>query len=295
MNKEIQVEEINEELPKLKEDYEQQAEVILENNNENQNEENEENELALKIKEDIRRREAEIEEIKNTLNRIYQHEPQEHVDLYNRLDKVMWDRQMESEKRKINSNSLESQILQKQKLKTIEEVEKEKERSTRLYMINQVKKDEMQERLDAISKANKYREELNIQAALQKQIHDIEQFQYKAPIPRPKENPPPQRYTEGISPINSKNERGKYQNYSPEKYYSSNIFQFTKKAPKTLIFNPITGELKDTSMIEQRSFSYLKGRNMSPEPKIIHLIDEDRNRSHFLGAGNYIVKGRQSP
>lgn len=238
------------------------------------------------IETEIQKREREIENIKQALQKITE---KSQTEMYTRIDKNLWDRQLEIEKRRIESSGLENQILQKQKLKSIEEVEKEKERGDRLEMINQLRKAEVLERIDAISKAQKYREELNMQAYLQKQIHDIEEHQYRAQIPRPKENPPPSHIleTSPFPPGHSKNLQ-----YSPEKYRSPNIFYFTKKSPKTLIFNPITGELKDTAISEQRSFSHLKGFRHSPDPR---KTDEERNRSYIKDAGNYIVKGRQSP
>ena len=297
VSREIQVDEVFDS-PKANE--EQQTEDIItklevppeavqeENINKRQELQGEENPGLLQ--EEIKRKEAEIEELKLALRRLSGDNPEDYGELYTRIDKAVWDKQVLDERRRITNNSLEQQILQKQKIRTMEEIERDKSIVERLKMLSNLKQAELRKRMEEINRAQKYSEDLSVQAALQKKLHEIEMHKYRAAIPRPKENPPPlsiipdakaqsPNYPYGIA-------------YSPEKQYSPNSFYFTKKAPKTLTFNPITGELRDTALPEQKSFSHLNHRKFSPELGSYARTDDDRNRSFFKGAGNYIVNGK---
>ena len=166
----------------------------------------------------------------------------------------------------------------KNQLKRIEEVEKEKERNERLKQIMQFRNEQELERQENLKKVSQYYKELSVQHEIKKQIQEIENKQYWESIPRPKENPPPGKIWNGSSRSNEG---------SPTTGHDSRakMFYFSKKQPKNLVFNAITGELKDFSGFEQKSFSYLAGRNLSPV--------QDRNL--IKGAGNYIVGRKMSP
>lgn len=228
--------------------------------------------MIQQIKDQIKQREEEINKIKkiSTTNE---------VEVFNRIDKLRWDKQSEAEKREINKNLLDEQVYMKNQLKRIEEVEREKERNERLKQIVQFRNEQELERQENLKKVSQYYKELSVQHEIRKQIQEIENKQYWESIPRPKENPPPGKIWNGSSRSNEA---------SPTTGYHGNkakMFYFTKKQPKNLVFNAITGELKDFSGYEQKSFSHLVGRNISPV--------QDRNL--IKGAGNFIVARKMSP
>jgi hypothetical protein len=230
-----------------------------------------------KIRKEIQKKEDEIQEFKRVLGNVHSQE-----EVFNRIDKNKWDKQFEAEKRIANKTLLDDQVFAKNQLKRIEEVEREKERNERLRQLIQLRNDQERERQEAMKKANHYFQELQVQHDLQKQIQTIENQQYWESIPRPKENPPPSsilhagHISSQVSPRDHKASQ-----LSPSK-----MFYFTKKQPKHLVFNAITGELKDFSCYDQKSFSHLKIRNASPG------LDD---RSFFKEAGNAIVMRRMSP
>jgi len=203
----------------------------------------------LKIKQEIQKKEEEIQEIRKFIKAVNgDWEP------FDRIEKSKWDKQIEAEKKGLNKSFLEEQILDKSKAKALQALEKEKDKEERLKQLVQFRNDEVWQRQDSLTKANRYRQELNVQLTLQKQIHEIEQRLYWENIPRPKELPPPPSIlqTGSTSPL------------SPEKPPNSRFLLFSKKQPKKLVFNAITGELKDFSSLEQKSFSHLQKRNLSP-------------------------------
>ena len=206
-------------------------------------------EEILKIKQEIQKKDEEIQEIKKFIKAANgDWEP------FDRIEKIKWDKQIEAEKKALNRNVLEEQIIDKNKAKALQTLDKERDREERLKQLVQLRNDEIWQRQDSLNKANRYRQELNVQLGLQKQIHEIEQKLYWENIPRPKELPPPPSILQvgNVSPM------------SPEKITNSKPFLFSKKQPKKIVFNAITGELKDFSLFEQKSFSHLQKRNMSP-------------------------------
>ena len=295
LSKEIQVDK---EFDYPKEDEEQQTDevsgkpeplrVIQEENNtkELQAEEN-----PGVLQEEIKRKEKEIEELKLAIKRMSGEKFEGSGELYTRIDRAIWDRHLLDERKKITNISLEQQVLQKLKIKTMEEVDRDKAIADRLQMLQGLRQAEQRERIEAINRAQKYGEELSVQAAFQKQLHEVEMHRYRADIPRPRENPPPPRIITEVKAPHSYYTKGI--GYSPEKQYSPNFCYLTKKAPKTLIFNPITGELRDTAITEQPSFSNLKHKRFSPDLGSYAKIDDERKRSFFKGAANYIVNGNQ--
>lgn len=252
--------------PEIPQKLSKEIQVELSEDSEKNESLNETSEEILKIKQEIQKKEEEIEEIKKYLKTVLggNKEP------FERIEKTKWDKQVEAEKKNINKNLLEEQILDKTRARALQDAEKEKDKDERLKQLAQFRNDEIMKRQEAINKANKYREELNVQYGLQKQIYEIEQKLYWENIPRPRELPPPPSVLPvGVSPIKA----------SP-----SRLFFFSKKQPKKLLFNAITGELKDFSLFEQKSFSHIKPRNLSPP-----------ERSHFQYFGDKIVNRRMSP
>ena len=132
--------------------------------------------------------------------------------------------------------SLDYQISQKSRAKTIEQLEKEKEQAIRLEMLKKLKEDEARERYEKIRKAKEYREQLEVQSLVKSNLN------YQEKILSKNEN-----FVNNESPLrnseNNPNNNVSVQNFS----YSPGIQKFTKKTPKTMSFNPITGVLRDTS------------------------------------------------
>ena len=188
-----------------------------------------------KLKEELKRKEEELNFYQQSLN---SKNPSNDPDsgLYDRINKSLFDKQRLEEQKKMNSMSLDYQISQKSRAKTIEQLEKEKEQAIRLEMLKKLKEDEARERYEKIRKAKEYREQLEVQSLVKSNLN------YQEKILSKNEN-----FVNNESPLrnseNNPNNNVSVQNFS----YSPGIQKFTKKTPKTMSFNPITGVLRDTS------------------------------------------------
>ncbi|OMJ66222.1 hypothetical protein SteCoe_37021 [Stentor coeruleus] len=184
--------------------------------------------------------------------------------IYSRINKAMFDKYRIEEQRKITVSSLESQLTEKSKLKMMEQLAKEREQFIRLEMLKKIKEDEMRERYEKSLKAKEYRDQLEVQSIVKSNINHQERIIYKNDIPKPIESPPPP--VDGITRNNST------VSHVP---FSPGTYKFTKKTPKTICYNPITGVLKDTSQyvvgpfphfnIKDPSITYLKNQSNVPD------------------------------
>jgi hypothetical protein len=173
----------------------------------------------------------------------------------------MFDKQRSEDQKKISSNTLDLQINEKFNQKLLQQHEKDKEQAIRLEMLKKLKEDEARERYERLQKAKEYREQLEVQSLVKSNMNYQEKLLYKNDIQRHNESPPKVYESQSRS------------NHSVQSLSHSPIGvpMFTKKTPKTMCFNPITGVLKDTSQFGIGSFHedpmtmYHKNQNNSSE------------------------------
>lgn len=213
-----------------------------------------------KLKEELRRKEEELNNYQQSLNVKRAPETRESEEaMYTRINKVMFDKQKLEEQKKLNSMNLDYQISEKSKQRSREIMEKEREQAMRLEMLKRIREVEAKERYDKVMRAREYREQLEVQSQVKNTINYQERQQYRSD--RPNEIP-----NETLAPSNNSLQS---LNYSPGSQ------KFTKKTPKTMCFNPITGVLRDTSQyvlgsypaysVKDPSITYHKNLSKIPE------------------------------
>lgn len=181
-----------------------------------------------KLKNELQEKEEELSRLrkgiegKNSVN----------SEIINQISKLELDKRQIQERRKINSMSLDLQINEKIEKKRVAEISKEKELVRRLELLKVMKDQENQDLLQKAKRARQYKEELDILKYVRDSINPHEHsrspenrsqlFQYQAPNPFAKGS----NSSGSISPLMPK---------------------FTKKAQKTLAYDPITGKIVDSS------------------------------------------------
>lgn len=216
-----------------------------------------------KLKEELRRKEQELASYSQTLSKTPPKPVESQEAMYSRINKAMFDKQRTEEQRKVNSSTLDYQLNEKNRMKSLYQQEKEREQAVRLEMLRKLKEDEAYERMEKQRRAKEYREQLEVQNLVKSNIKNQERMFYKNDLPKSFEAPPQQYYEPVSRSNNSSNNLG----YSPA--------SFTKKTPKTICYNPITGVLKDTSQfvygsfpsynVKDPSITYLKNQSNIPE------------------------------
>ena len=217
-----------------------------------------------KLQEEIKKKEEEISKYKEYLNsRNLQYKSITHKDeIYQRISKLQFDKQRIIDQRRENSKSLDLQIFQKTKTKEHEQEIKGKEQNQRLEMLRLMRESEIREREDRYIKAKEYKEQLDFQANVKNNL--------KQQLSQPRNI-----FYQSCA---NKSELFKYRDPNPftntpnELVFFPNPSKFTKKSPKTMCYNPITGDLKDTS-------PYLLGvhPSLSSVPKLNNSITPNQS------------------
>ena len=219
-----------------------------------------------KLKDELRRKEEELNAYQQSLiaNAGNQPKEPEEQSIYSRINKTLFDKQRLEEQKKYNSMTLDYQISEKSKARSLEIMEKEREQSMRLEMLKKIRDDEARERYEKMLRAKEYRDQLEVQSLVKSNMNYQEKLQLKSDVPRPNESPP------RISELEPRSYNSQ-QNLS----YSPATQKFTKKTPKTMCYNPITGVLRDTSQyvigsfpsynVKDPSITYHKNQSKVPE------------------------------
>jgi hypothetical protein len=246
-----------------------------------------------KLKEELRKKEEELTQYQNNLIQKPPNarDPDDQA-IYSRINKSLFDKQRLEEQKKINSASLEYQISQKSKVKSFEQMEKEKEQAIRLEMLKKLKEDEARERYEKFMKAKEYREQLEVQSLVKSNINNQEKLLYKNDIPKNNEA--------NLGMIDDSNSISNPITYTPGSQ------KFTKKTPKTICYNPITGVLRDTSQyvlgqyppynIKDPSITYLKNQSQIPELSAHPAFQSQKfTKNHPKVVPSYPVTGNIAP
>ncbi|OMJ81360.1 hypothetical protein SteCoe_18217 [Stentor coeruleus] len=218
-------------------------------------------------------------------------------NVLNQIAKLEYDKQKIINQRLQNLNDLESQLYEKYKEKQTIISLKEKEQQQRLEMLRIIKELDTKERIDKAIRAKEYREQLDFQSQVKKVLMNTEKIEGKA------------------DSFDKKSDVFRYK--------SSNLFtntnnqgiissppKFTKKSPKTVCYNPITGDLKDTSEFVFGPHPFLgtnsidrknlqggngKGYKDTEDNKEIENKLEIKNEDKFLsGYGSLVIQNNKS-
>ena len=158
-------------------------------------------------------------------------------EVYNMISKVQQDKQRLLGQRKQNSMSLDFQISQKQVEKQLEFEKREKEQIQRLEMLKAMRESDVSDRKERYMRAQAYREELDVQAKVRNLItHRLPQSKSIFA-----------QSDASKSSLHQFHPPNPFAKTTPEASFLPVPTAFTKKAPKTLCYNPITGDIKDTS------------------------------------------------
>ncbi|OMJ95479.1 hypothetical protein SteCoe_1071 [Stentor coeruleus] len=214
-------------------------------------------------------------------------------NMLNQVAKIEYDKQKIINQRLKNLNDLESQIYEKYKEKQMIFNQKEKEQQQRLEMLRIIKELDAKERIDKAIKANEYREQLDFQSQVKRVLRNTEKIGGKADSPDKKSElfryQPP-------NPFSNANNQGIIT--SPPK--------FTKKSPKTVCYNPITGNLKDTSEFifgphpllgtnsGEKDLQGINGKGYTEDIKEIEKTDIKNEDKFLSGYGSLVVQNNKN-
>ena len=201
----------------------------------------------------------------------------EESESFDRNNKALWDKQVSREARKLTVEALNYQLSEKEMQRQWDTLQKEKEQMTRLEHLRRLREVEAQERLTQVSRAKVYREHLDMQRKIKSELSYQEMKRARMSLPA--ETAPPAR----DAPLRrSYQPQSEFEKVALEFYdqttdsltaTSLTPFRLTKKAPKTITFNPITGIVRDTSI-------YLHDR--AARPVLRSYLPEPRNQDHFV-------------
>jgi hypothetical protein len=145
--------------------------------------------------------------------------------LYTNYNKIAFDRLQEQEKKRMISSTLAQQLEAKSLYRLQETQNKLQQVRSRLDSLNRMKEDQERSLLQKGLQFRAYKEDLDAQQYLKSKIVLTERAERKSPLPIPEESPvKPEPFRQGLHSL-----------------------YLTKRQPKTLCFNPITGSLQDTS------------------------------------------------
>ena len=148
------------------------------------------------------------------------------LGLYIKYNKDVFDKVKQNEQRNLALNYLNSQITEKNLKKSQEIQKKEEEIKERLKDLNRQKQDTYNKVMQNIAQAKEYKRDLDAQKHLESFIKQEEKQNLRSdPSVLSKSQAKPFSY--------------------PNFYTSQSCF--TKKYPKTIFYNPITGDLQDMS------------------------------------------------
>jgi len=243
------------------------------------------------LQEQLRKREEELAKYQR-LKQSVSHSPAKSpfpsdAEAFDRINKSLWDKQVFAEHRKANVQALNYQLNEKEMKQQWVTLQREQEQMQRLEHLKRLREVEMQERLNLLSRAQQYRQHLDMQQELKQQLAVQERLRNQA-LP-PAETAPPRQ-----SPMHT--------NYEPQTEYEKVAMQFyelptdsltassltpfrlTKKSPKTISYNPITGIVRDTSL-------YLQGN--IPRPVLKSYLPEPRNQDRVVPAYSHLPAFQQ--
>ncbi|OMJ71107.1 hypothetical protein SteCoe_30757 [Stentor coeruleus] len=155
--------------------------------------------------------------------------------LYINYNKDKFDQMKFEEQRRLQVELLNSQLVGKNETRMRETEKKEQEMRARLEDLKRQKKEEYEREMLMKTRAMAYKEDLDTQQHLKYYIRQEESQDFKAAVPRPSEFP--------------------IQKVSPNPIYKETHANFTKKHPKTIFYNPITGDLRDSMNFANGNFS----------------------------------------
>jgi len=233
------------------------------------------------LQEQLKRREEEVEKYRR-LKQSVSHSPpkappQDNSEAFARINKSLWDKQVSAEHRKMNVQALDYQLNEKQMKQQWVTLQREQEQMQRLEHLKRLREVEVQERMNQFSRAQQYRQHLDIQRQLKQELSVQDRLRNQA-LP-PAESAPP-RHSQDLR--NSYEPKTEYEKVAMQFYEqptdtpnaaSLTPFRLTKKAPKTISYNPITGIVRDTSL-------YLQGD--VPRPVLKSYLPEPRNQDRIV-------------
>ncbi|OMJ72883.1 hypothetical protein SteCoe_28575 [Stentor coeruleus] len=198
------------------------------------------------------------------------------------INKELFDKMYIQEKKRNNSVALSQQISELEAKRKIEVSEREREMQIRLDMLDKVKEEKIREQYDNKRKVLEYKNQLDMQKAYLKDVKFNESF-------RGRQEKPNEFYLDHIID-------------SPNAGYISGQGKYTKKSPRSLVYNPITGVLKETPLDELRTPSmsqdygavYNGYSNYQPRQNIFRAQDypaDDKSRN-LIGYGNFIMQSK---
>ena len=151
--------------------------------------------------------------------------------LYINYNKVAYDCFNAESKKKIVNSTLNHQLEEKSYSQKLINLSKEQEIKNRLENLERMREDQNRKLYEKNLRLRAYKEDLDAQQYLKSKIISEEKADRRSPIPIENESP----VKSSLLPIAE----------------GSNSMYFTKRQPKTLCFNPITGSLSDTSQFLQ--------------------------------------------
>lgn len=176
------------------------------------------------------------------------------MDLYSSINKQVFDKKRIGDFKKETAQALRFQIQQKEKQRQLEALEKEQAIHRRFEDMELQRQKQELDRLDKLQREKEYRENLAAQSQINQELKKYEDI-----YPDPSPSLYPERPTdEELTPIQE------YEDKLPSSVY------YTKKSPvhKTVIYNPITNSLKDTSTyLQPDSYKY----NLSPSKHLTKI------------------------
>jgi hypothetical protein len=153
--------------------------------------------------------------------------------LYINYNKDLFDKIKSNQLQKYNSDELKSQMNYKLEAKQKELSLKQQEVQARLQDLIKQREENLKKGYESFSRAREYKSDLDTQKHLNSCIKSEKNNEIRSDVPKATEYP--------------------IQSFSPIPVMMNSRTFFTKKAPKTMFYNPITGDLQDTS-------NYLYGR-----------------------------------
>jgi hypothetical protein len=188
----------------------------------------------LRIKEEAARK-AQIDEIQYKPKQV---ENYASVEVYNRINKEMFDKKRAVEAKKETFESLKNQIAEKEAEKNLNRLARERELAKRLEDLEKYRGEIENQRREQAVRAKEYGEHLIVQAQLRQELMKQEEQVAKLEPERIFEVSPPSTHNKSIKAV-----------YDFEKTNNESPIRLTKKSPlhKTMLYNPITGSLKDTT------------------------------------------------
>ena len=181
--------------------------------------------------------------------------------LYTNYNKVAFDRFNEESKKRIVSSTLHHQLEEKNYSQQLINQAKEEEIKKRLDNLKRMREDQSQNLYERSMRLRSYKEDLDAQHYLKSKILSEERADRKSPLPLPAESP----IKPSILPI----------------IEGTTSMYFTKRQPKTLCFNPITGSLSDTSPFLQGKFPPIQHHRQSESLFLPNLKNRDQIATEF--------------